>query len=163
MTLGQLHRPAINASLQQLPPRFVATINPSYYRLPTATWLAPKRSALLRTHPPRQPNPHSRARGAFRPPSPAGSFLGGFRTPAQMRVAQSHMAGIRNPAQEATSSLRPSSKQKAANRGDLIPDDPADCVSVRWRSGDSSQIIADRKAAGDRIRSFRIPQMSRRP
>jgi len=32
----------------------------------------------------------------------AGSFLGGFRTPATVYVAPSIIAGIRNPAQKAT-------------------------------------------------------------
>ena len=42
--------------------------------------------------------PIAEARGAFRAPSPAGSFLGGFRTPATVYLAPSIMAGIRNPA-----------------------------------------------------------------
>src|SRR5439155_1838992 len=88
-----------NASLNQPPPRFAAAINPSLCRLPAAIALAPKPIALLSTRPPPQPNPHSQMRGAFRAPSPAGSFLRGFRTPAQMHVAPTFMAGIRNPAQ----------------------------------------------------------------
>jgi len=43
--------------------------------------------------------------GSLRAPSHAGSFLGGFRTPAQMLVAPSIIAGVRNPAQELTSRL----------------------------------------------------------
>src|ERR1700682_5382697 len=39
-------------------------------------------TALPRSHLPHQPNPHSAVRGILRAPSPAGSFLGGFRTPA---------------------------------------------------------------------------------
>jgi len=36
--------------------------------------------------------------GGLRASSPAGSFLGGFRTPAQMLVAPPIIAGVRNPA-----------------------------------------------------------------
>ena len=46
--------------------------------------------------------PHSQGRRRLRPPPPAGSFLGGFRTPANVYVAPSIIAGIRNPAQEQT-------------------------------------------------------------
>src|SRR6516225_8469718 len=46
---------------------------------------------------PRQ-NPHSRVL-RFPRTSPAGSFFGGFRTPAPAQAAPSPWAGIRNPAQ----------------------------------------------------------------
>jgi hypothetical protein len=39
----------------------------------------------------------SRVRGTFRAPSPAGSFLGGFRTTALVLAAPSRWAVIRNP------------------------------------------------------------------
>jgi hypothetical protein len=54
--------------------------------------------AICRKNPPRHSNPHSQVRGAFRASSPAGSFLGGFRTPATAHLARSFTAGIRNPA-----------------------------------------------------------------
>src|SRR5216684_297319 len=41
-----------------------------------------------------QPNPHRRQPAQ---PAPAGSFLGGFRTPAAAPVDRSRPAGIRNP------------------------------------------------------------------
>jgi hypothetical protein len=50
-------------------------------RRAVASLLARKRIAILRTHLPPQPNPHNRVRGTFRASPPAGSFLGGFRTP----------------------------------------------------------------------------------
>jgi hypothetical protein len=100
-----MRRVAIKASSQRPHSTTVSTINPSYCCLPVASLLVPKRIALLRTHLPRQPNPHSRVRGALRAPPPAGSFLGGFRTPATVHLAPSFMAGIRNPAQQPTSQL----------------------------------------------------------
>jgi hypothetical protein len=45
--------------------------------------------ATRRTYLPPHSNPHSRVRGTFRAPSPAGSFLGGFRTPATAHLARS--------------------------------------------------------------------------
>src|SRR5262245_19207718 len=62
--LAQLRRAAINASLQPPHSATVPTINPSCCCLPVAASLAPRRIALLRTHLPRQPNPHNRGRGA---------------------------------------------------------------------------------------------------
>src|ERR1700751_5313066 len=53
--------------------------------------------ASRRTHHPPHSNPHSRVHGAFRAPSPAGSFLGGFRTTALVPAAPSRLAVIRNP------------------------------------------------------------------
>jgi len=75
-------------SLQPTHSITVSIINPSYACLPTAS----KDTALPRSHPPRQPNPHSGVRGILRAPSPAGSFLGGFRTPAT-GVCRADVAG----------------------------------------------------------------------
>ena len=58
--------------------------------------------------------PIAEARGAFRAPSPAGSFLGGFRTPATVYLAPSIMAGIRNPAQ-----VRKSTRTQLSTRSSL--------------------------------------------
>src|SRR5215471_7466253 len=60
----------------------IATIKPGCAHQSGASAIASKAAAHARSHLPSQPNPHSRARGPFRVPSPAGSFLGGFRTPA---------------------------------------------------------------------------------
>ena len=49
---------------------------------------------------PRQ-NPHSRVL-RFPRTSPAGSFFGGFRTPAPAQAAPSRSAGVRNPAHKLT-------------------------------------------------------------
>src|SRR6266576_1124640 len=73
-----MRRPDSYASLQPTHSTIVSIINPSYRCLPTAS----KHTALPRSHLPHQPNPHSGVRGILRAPSPAGSFLGGFRTPA---------------------------------------------------------------------------------
>jgi hypothetical protein len=73
-----MRRPDSYASLQPTHSTIVSIINPSY-RSPPAT---SKHTALPRSHLPHQPNPHSGVRGILRAPSPAGSFLGGFRTPA---------------------------------------------------------------------------------
>src|ERR1700681_3163524 len=61
-------------------------------RLPGAQSTASKGSAHPPSHLPRQPNPQSGARGTLRAPSPAGSFLGGFRTPAT-GVCRTALAG----------------------------------------------------------------------
>src|SRR5216684_7175428 len=53
----------------------------------TPTSAAPTQAAT-------QPNPHRRQTDH---PAPAGSFLGGFRTPAAAPVDSSRPAGIRNP------------------------------------------------------------------
>src|SRR5674476_1120677 len=73
-----MRRPDSYASLQPTHSTTVSIINPSYRCLPAAS----KHTALPRSHLPHQPNPHSGVRGILRAPSPAGSFLGGFRTPA---------------------------------------------------------------------------------
>src|SRR5438874_6649197 len=73
-----MRRPDSYASLQPTHSTIVSIINPSYRCLPAAS----KHTALPRSHLPHQPNPHSAVRGILRAPSPAGSFLGGFRTPA---------------------------------------------------------------------------------
>src|SRR4249920_3621719 len=62
--------------------------------------------ALPRSHLPHQPIPHSGVRGILRAPSPAGSFLGGFRTPAT-GVCRAAVAG-RHP--------KPSTKPALSNR-----------------------------------------------
>src|ERR1700720_2593479 len=73
-----MRRPDSYASLQPTHSTIVSIINPSYRCLPAAS----KHTALPRSHLPHQPNPHSGVRGILCAPSPAGSFLGGFRTPA---------------------------------------------------------------------------------
>src|SRR6266478_10163313 len=73
-----MRRPDSYASLQPTHSTIVSIINPSYRCLPAAS----KDTALPRSHLPHQPNPHSGVRGILRGPSPAGSFIGGFRTPA---------------------------------------------------------------------------------
>src|ERR1017187_8057106 len=73
-----MRRPDSYASLQPTHSTTVSIINPSYRCLPAAS----KATALPRSHLPHQPNPHSAVRGILRAPSPAGSFLGEFRTPA---------------------------------------------------------------------------------
>src|SRR5207237_1088754 len=72
-----MRRPDSYASLQPTHSTIVSIINPSYRCLPAAS----KHTALPRSHLPHQPNPHSGVRGILRAPSPAGSFLGAFRTP----------------------------------------------------------------------------------
>src|ERR1017187_8384234 len=73
-----MRRPDNSPSLPPTHSITVSIINPSYGCLLTAS----KETALPRSHPPRQPNPHNGVRGILRAPPPAGSFLGGFRTPA---------------------------------------------------------------------------------
>ena len=97
MTLTQIRRASDKMNLQRPPSAATSTINTALCFPKDASSLALKLIAIRRTHLPRQPNSHSRVRGAFRAPSPAGSFLGGFRTPATAHVAPSFMAGIRNP------------------------------------------------------------------
>src|SRR5450759_1885257 len=83
-----MRRPDSYASLQPTHSTTVSIINPSYRCLPAAS----KHTALPRSHLPHQPNPHSGVRGILRAPSPAGSFLGGFRTPATA-VCRAAVAG----------------------------------------------------------------------
>src|ERR1017187_1591314 len=83
-----MRRPDNSPSLPPTHSITVSIINPSYGCLLTAS----KETALPRSHPPRQPNPHSGVRGILRAPSPAGSFLGGFRTPATA-VCRADVAG----------------------------------------------------------------------
>src|SRR5271165_4722973 len=73
-----MRRPDSYPSLQPTHSTTVSIINPSYRCLPAAS----KDTALPCSHPLHQPNPHSGVRGILHAPSPAGSFLGGFRTPA---------------------------------------------------------------------------------
>ena len=93
-----MRRPDSYASLQPTHSTIVSIINPSYRSLPATS----KHTALPRSHLPHQPNPHSGVRGILRAPSPAGSFLGGFRTPAT-GVCRAAVAG-RHP--------KPSTKRK---------------------------------------------------
>jgi hypothetical protein len=80
--LALVHRPISEVRPQLLLSTTISTIKPSC-RCPTsARSTASNRSAHSRAHLPPQPNPHSGVRGALRALSPAGSFLGGFRTPA---------------------------------------------------------------------------------
>src|ERR1700756_3662635 len=102
MTLTQIRHATVKVNLQRHNSASVSTFNYGFCYPPTPSLLSLDYVAIVRTRLPRQPNPHSRARGAFREPKPAGSFLGGFRTPAAARSAPSFMAGIRNPAQKLT-------------------------------------------------------------
>jgi hypothetical protein len=74
------------ASVKMSPqwPRSAATspINTRLCLPPDASSRALDPTTIRRTHLPRHSNPHSRVRGTLRAPSPAGSFLGGFRTTA---------------------------------------------------------------------------------
>jgi hypothetical protein len=97
MALTQMRRASIKVNLQWPPSTASSTIN-TCLRLPQgASSLALEPIAIRRANLPRHSNPHSRVRGTFRAPSPAGSFLGGFRTPATAHLARSFTAGIRNP------------------------------------------------------------------
>src|ERR1700756_5187234 len=102
MTLTQIRHATVKVNLQRHNSASVSTFNYGFCYPPTPSLLSLDHVAIVRTRLPRQPNPHSRARGAFREPKPAGSFLGGFRTPAAARSAPSFMAGIRNPAHKQT-------------------------------------------------------------
>src|SRR5258708_607958 len=102
MTLTQLHRASVKLNLQWPRSAATSTINTCLCLPPDAPSLASKPIAIRLTHLPRHPNPHSRVRGTFRAPSPAGSFLGGFRTPATAHLPRSFTAGIRNPAHNRT-------------------------------------------------------------
>jgi hypothetical protein len=97
MTLTQMRRASVKVNLQRPPSTATSTINTCLRLPPGASLLALERIVIRPTHLPPQPNPHSGVRGAFRLPSPAGSFLGGFRTPATAHLARSFTAGIRNP------------------------------------------------------------------
>jgi hypothetical protein len=105
MTLTQIRHATVKVNLQRHNSASVSTFNYGFCYPPTPSLLSLDHVAIVRTRLPRQPNPHSRARGAFREPKPAGSFLGGFRTPAAARSAPSFMAGIRNPAQTEKNSV----------------------------------------------------------
>src|SRR5450759_904387 len=94
-----MRRPDSYASLQPTHSTTVSIINPSYRCLPATS----KHTALPRSHLPHQPNPHSGVRGILRAPSPAGSFLGGFRTPATA-VCRAAVAG-RHPKPSTNSDL----------------------------------------------------------
>src|SRR5260370_5777294 len=87
-----MRRPDNSAPLQPTHSITIPIINPSYGCLPAKYPTASKDTALPRSHLPHQPNPHSAVRGILRAPSPAGSFLGGFRTPAT-GVCRADVAG----------------------------------------------------------------------
>src|SRR5437868_740823 len=99
-----MRRPDSYASLQPTHSTIVSIINPSYRCLPASS----KHTALPHSHLPHQPNPHSGVRGMLRAPSPAGSFLGGFRTPTT-GVCRAAVAG-RHP--------KPSTKAEVMPIGD---------------------------------------------
>jgi hypothetical protein len=91
-TLTRHHRPVPNQAIAHRSSGHSAVITgpqlSAIFAKPSLTTAAPA------------PNPH-------RPPSahrlPAGSFIGGFPTPAPLpRVDRSHRAGIRNPSREQT-------------------------------------------------------------
>src|ERR1017187_9136646 len=94
-----MRRPDSYASLQPTHSTTVSIINPSYRCLPAAS----KHTALPRSHLPHQPNPHSGVRGILRAPTPAGSFLGGFRTP-DTGVCRADVAG-RHPKPSTTTDI----------------------------------------------------------
>src|SRR5450631_3424000 len=108
-----MRRPDSYASLQSTHSTTVSIINPSYRCLPAAS----KHTALPRSHLPHQPNPHSGVRGILRAPFPAGSFLGGFRTPATA-VSRADVAG-RHPKPSTFSEVggRIREVRSAANNG----------------------------------------------
>ncbi len=106
------HEPAATAFVRNdtlragwsLEHRRIAVANAAWrdYSTPSAAQPALFRAVRLRpaTNPlPR--NPHS-TRGALFPPLLAGSFPGGFRTPAPVPARPSQWAGIRNPSQGLT-------------------------------------------------------------
>jgi hypothetical protein len=66
--------------------------------LPTSRVIARAQAQCAPSPTPVSAKSPSRVRGALPSPSPAGSFLGGFRTPVTVILAPSFMAGIRNPA-----------------------------------------------------------------
>ena len=111
-TLAQIRRPDNSPSLQPTHSITVSIINPSYACLPTAS----KDTALPRSHPPRQPNPHSGVRGILRAPSPAGSFLGGFRTPAT-GVCRADVAG---PHPKPSTLNEPALRERAARGAEPV-------------------------------------------
>src|SRR5260370_29536336 len=99
-----MRRPDNSAPLQPTHSITIPIINPSYGCLPAKYPTASKDTALPRSHLPHQPNPHSAVRGILRAPSPAGSFLGGFRTPAT-GVCRADVAG-RHPKPSTTTQVR---------------------------------------------------------
>jgi hypothetical protein len=139
-----MRRPDSYASLQPTHSTIVSIINPSYRSLPVTS----KHTALPRSHLPHQPNPHSGVRGILRAPSPAGSFLGGFRTPAtgvcRAAVAGRHPKPSTNPDQAV-----------AADREAYLITSPLRAGKCPWchrHRGGKSQ------AGGKRCRVGRSPQ-----
>jgi hypothetical protein len=112
MTLTQMRRSTIKVNLQWPPSTATSTVN-TYLCLPLgASLLDLERIVIL---PPTfrvNQFPIAEWRGAFRAPSPAGSFLGGFRTPATAHLARSFTAVIRNPAHKQPSRARACDKHR---------------------------------------------------
>src|SRR5438874_3516159 len=160
-----MRRPDSYASLQPTHSTIVSIINPSYRCLPAAS----KHTALPRSHLPHQPNPHSGVRGILRAPSPAGSFLGGFRTPTT-GVCRAAVAG-RHPKPSTTADILRDSRHVSKVRQQLKSPSPLYevCVSkmrrkpyrsrlafvahVRLRSETSARLgsAAIRHASGRRL------------
>ena len=106
-------------------PRSAATsaINTCLCLPPDRSSLALEPIAILRSHLPPHSNPHNRERGTFRAPSPAGSFLGGFRTTAPVLAAPSRSAVIRNPQQEQKLLSLKAGRARLSSRLDLVSQD----------------------------------------
>src|SRR6266481_9031485 len=100
MTLTQMRRASSKMNLQGPRSAATLTIKTCLCLPPDALSLVLQPIAIHRTHLHPHTNPHSRVRGTFPAQSPAGSFLGGFRTPANAHLARSFTAGIRNPQQK---------------------------------------------------------------
>jgi hypothetical protein len=105
MALARIREATITLNRQRSCSTSISIIISRYYIWAGLSSTVPNAITLVATQLPHQPNPHSRVRSSRLASSTAGSFLGGFRTPAQMRAAVSLMAGIRNPAQR-TNPLR---------------------------------------------------------
>ena len=104
MKLTQMRRASNKMDLQWPRPAATSTVT-CLYLPPDRSSLALEPIASRRTHHPPHSNPHSRVHGAFRAPSPAGSFLGGFRTTALVLAAPSRWAVIRNPTHKRLSKI----------------------------------------------------------
>src|SRR5580704_6211694 len=82
MKLTQMRLASSKMNLQGPRSAATPTIKTCLCLPPHALSLVLQPIAIHRTHLPPHSNPHNRVRGTFPAPSPAGSFLGGFRTPA---------------------------------------------------------------------------------
>ena len=119
MTLTQMRRAGVKMNLQWTRSAATSPVNTSLCLPPHPPSLALGPIATRRTYLPPHSNPHSRVRGTFRAPSPAGSFLGGFRTPATAHWARSFTAGIRNP-QQSRKSAGPTGKSALPSRTEVL-------------------------------------------